>query len=519
MPTLEEGAPVNRVTYRGAAVIPLDGPEVITDGAVVVEGSMIVYVGPEAQIPSHLRTQTSIGGKRTIIMPSFKNGHFHSECWTGQGTSERIFEYTNVLLGVGRGPALERARYLLCLYGLLQCLKGGQTAAIDCFYGDPAGYLNSANVHLQAYADVGMRVSFALSLRDQNLIGHSGDEQLFASLSPEQRRVLAYTDIGYARNLIDITPVFAQLRDRWQGADSRIVISLAPDWTPACSDSLLSAARAFADIEGCGLTTHALETRAELYWNQNVNGKSALRRLSDLGYLHQDVTLGHFVWATDEDIAILAESRAVASYDPGSNLRLSSGIFRATDIAASGARFCIGTDGISAGDREDFFDELRLAGLLQRTPDEFLRHRFDSYTLLRAACVTGAEAARHPEAGALRVGSQADFLLLDGRGIAEPTPKFARRDILDTVIDRARREDISHVVLGGRVVVENGRPVGFDEDAILDELSEFPVDAVYPPLTAQESQVVDVVLQRVSRMYQTWYDTPVTRPASIFNTH
>ena len=54
--------------------------------------------------------------------------------------------------------------------------------------------------------------------------------------------------------------------------------------------------------------------------------------------------LEHFVWVTDEELSIFADSGAVASNDPGSNLRLSSGICRVRDIMDTGGRIAFGTD-------------------------------------------------------------------------------------------------------------------------------------------------------------------------------
>lgn len=512
----DNGNPHTLRVYGGAHVVTAVGNTVFHDGVVAACDGVITYVGPSSGLPAEYASCDVVGNSHTLVMPSFKNGHFHSECWSGAGTSEWIFEYTNVLLGVGRGPVVERARYLLALYGLIQCVKGGQSAVIDCFYGDPVEYMASANAHLQAYKDLGLRVDFALSLRDQNLIGHIDDQRLLASLSASQRSALASTDIGYRRTLDAIHGIFRDLRQEWEN-NSRITLGLAPDWTPACSDQLLKDSRHIADQEGCGLTTHVLETRSERYWNQIVNGEPALRRLERLGYLADDVTLGHFVWASDEDIAVLARSRAVASYDPGSNLRLSSGISRARDILEAGGRLCIGTDGISFADDEDFFAELRLAGLLQRQPREFLVNRLDSAQLLHSACVVGAEAVHHPEVGALVPGKEADLLLVDMRRVYGPAPRFECANVLDTLVDRASAKDITHVVIGGEPVVVNGTSVGFDEAAILDELASFTAEELYPPVAVEASDAAAAVISTLARMYQNWYERPVTRPAAIFN--
>jgi 5-methylthioadenosine/S-adenosylhomocysteine deaminase len=163
----------------------------------------------------------------------------------------------------------------------------------------------------------------------------------------------------------------------------------APDWTPACSDELYARCRLMADEHDTQLITHVLETRAEMLFNLQEYGKTAVRRLADLGILTPATVLEHFVWVTDQEIGIFADSGAVASNNPGSNLRLSTGICRVRDIMDAGGRMAFGTDGISFSDREDFFTELRLASYLQRLPRDFERGRLDSEQLLRAAAGNG----------------------------------------------------------------------------------------------------------------------------------
>ena len=132
--------------------------------------------------------------------------------------------------------------------------------------------------------------------------------------------------------------------------------------------TLYQRCRRVADEHGTGLITHVLETRAEMLFNLQAHGKPAVRRLADLGVLTPETVLEHFVWVTDDELAVFADSGAVASNNPGSNLRLSTGICRVRDIMDAGGRIAFGTDGISFSDRDDFFTELRLACYLQRLP-------------------------------------------------------------------------------------------------------------------------------------------------------
>ena len=182
----------------------------------------------------------------------------------------------------------------------------------------------------------------------------------------------------------------------------------------------------------------ALETRSEMLYNLERYGKPALRRLADIGVLTPQTVLEHFVWVTDEELAIFADSGAVASNNPGSNLRLSSGICRVRDIMDTGGRIAFGTDGISFSDREDFFQELRLACYLQRFPRTFERQRLDSEAVLRAAAANGARAlGLEDRLGSLEPGRYADLLIVEKDRILFPPGRYDAEPFLDVVLDRA----------------------------------------------------------------------------------
>jgi 5-methylthioadenosine/S-adenosylhomocysteine deaminase len=512
---------MTRTLVLGDPVVTLGAAPVIADGAVIVEGEHIVEAGPRQIVEQHGPFDAVLGGPGHVVMPGFVNGHYHSECWTAPGLIGTIFELTNLLLGSGPAQADEEAVELLATYGLVQCLRGGQTATVDAFYGKPGLELFGAEPYLRAYEKVGLRTAFGLSLRDQNIYVHQDDETFLSTFPPELAAEVAASPLGYAWPVDDVLDAHAVLVERWEGRDGRFHFLLAPDWTPACSDDLLRRCRKIADDTGSGMTIHVLETRAELRWNQRTYGKPAVQRLADLGVLGEDVTLSHFVWATDDDLAVFVDSGAVAASNAGSNLRLSSGICRVRDILERGGRVCFGTDGISSTEREDFFAELRLAALLQRMPDRFMEHRLDSLTLLRAAGDNGARAIGRPgELGRLEHGMLADLLLLRRDRVFFPPGRFDQVDPLDVLVDRADASDIDTVMVGGRVLLDAGRVTGVDEAALLDRIRELGAERLFAAPTAESRRWQDLVQQLLPRavdMYDDWYSEPIPAPAAVYN--
>ncbi|MEQ8718698.1 MAG: amidohydrolase family protein [Acidimicrobiales bacterium] len=493
---------------------------VLDDGALVIMDDTVEEVGPRAVLETHGPFDEVIGGPDVAVLPGFVNAHYHTECWTAPGLIDEIFELGNLYVGSSMIETDLEVIELLATYGLVQALKGGQTTTIDAFYGRPSVPLLGAEAVMTAYDRVGMRTALALSLRDQNRYGHRSDDEMLAALPPEIAAEVRASPLGYAWPIDEMVAIFHELHDRWDGRDGRFRVILAPDWTPACSDELYVRARRLADDYDVPLTSHVLETRAELMWNLDVYGKPGVRRLADLGVLGPDVSFSHFVWATDEDIAIAADHGVTAVNCIGSNMRTSVGLCRVRDILEAGGRVAFGTDGVSVGDREDFLSEIRVATILQRQPDRFDEHRIDSEIVLGSATAAGAAVSGFgSKLGTLEPGCLADLVCVDTSRIMFPRTRYPRERILDVLVDRADAGDISRVMVAGKVVVADGRVLTIDEDQLVERITDIE-DRLYRPTSeaVRRSELAAMFKPQVVEMCEDWYSRPITRPASIFNT-
>jgi 5-methylthioadenosine/S-adenosylhomocysteine deaminase len=503
----------------GDTVVALGRTGVISDGAVVVDGETITAVGPREELLAMGPFDEVVGGPGHLVMPGFINCHYHSELAIGPGLYQYIFERANVYVHAGYGPIDDRDLYATIALGLVNAIRGGQTAAVDMYYGRPSKPHYGTEVALQAYLDIGFRVAFGLVSRDQNVYVHEPNDDFLARLPTQLAREVAASPMGYAWPVESVMATYDHLVREWDGRGGIVRTILAPDWTPACSDDLYRLCRAKADQDGTGITSHVLETRSEMLWNNQTYGKLGLRRLADLGVLGPDMVCAHFVWVSDEELRIFADSGAVASNNAGSNLRLSSGICRTRDIMATGGRIAFGTDGISFTDDDDMFTELRLATYLQRDPRTFGEIRLDSEQVLRAAGENGARAVRQEgRIGALDPGMDADLLVLDTSRMLFPPGRFDSTPLLDVLIDRARAADLRTVMIHGRTVMADGRITAVDEDALRTELADSVARRVFAASddVTEALRLAAAVEPAVIDYFTPGYSTPVV-PASVYN--
>ncbi|MDY7100605.1 MAG: amidohydrolase family protein [Actinomycetota bacterium] len=506
---------MTRTLVIGDPVVVLgNGREpVIGDGALVIEDRVVTEVGPRAELESHGPFDSVIGSPGHLVMPGFVNGHFHGGSYAHAGMPQYIFERANVSVHGNRGTVDEEFLHAAYVLSYLDCLKGGQTAVVDFSYGRPEMDLFGNEPILRAYEDVGIRAALGFVTRDRNKYVHAPDDHFLAMLPPELRAEVAASPMGYAWPTGDVVGAYRKLTPQWDGRDGRIRCLLAPDWTPANSDECYLLMRQLADEYDTGIMTHVLETKSEMIFNLKHHGKTAMRRLADLGVLGPDVSVDHFVWATDEDIAILADTGAVAVNNPGSNLRLSTGVCRTRDILDRGGMICFGTDSIGFAPDEDFFEELRLAMYLQRLPGRLDVGRLDTLQVLSTAAQAGARALRMEDRiGSLEPGKEADLLVLRKDGFMKPAGKFAVLPILDVLADRAEADDIETVMVAGKVVVQDGRSTVVDEDALWALVENAIAEGAYAAGEGKWErwgQLGREVEPYVFEFFEPWADLPV----------
>jgi 5-methylthioadenosine/S-adenosylhomocysteine deaminase len=492
---------MSRSAVIGNPVVTLQtGDRPIPEGAVVVENDRIVDIGTQSAILAASGFDAIIGSNDHIVMPGLFNCHLHGENACARGLYDSVWEKANVWVHEDiAGLIDEDDLFYMLLWGYLRSVKSGTTGILDFFYGRP--YLGDfgADVSISAQRRAGIRGALALATRDRRRYMHRDDDVVLAALPPGLRRLIESSPVGYAYPVESVFATFRAMFERYHQAGGPTHIMLAPDWGPACSDALLDANRRLASEFDTTLQIHLLETPYEMLETTLREGKSTVRRLYDLGFLGPDVSGAHCVWPTDDDIRILADTGVIISTQPGSNLRLASGISPVRDMLAAGVRIAIGSDGISMEDDNSLLTEVRLSGLLQRLPRSE-PGRVSSETLLRAATVNGPKAAGWTDVGELAKGAQADLILLDKREFCWPPQRFAETDILDVIVDRAQGHHVATTIVAGRVLMQDRVLTEWNEEWLrtrVEEASErvFRVPAEFLELRPAVEALHEMVMQ------------------------
>src|SRR5262249_42811592 len=192
-------------------------------------------------------------------------------------------------------------------------------------------------------------------------------------------------------------------------------------------------------------------------------GKPPAAHLQELGLLGPDFVAAHGVWLDDDDIQRLADHGASVAHNPGSNMLLGNGIAAVRTMLDKKVNVGIGTDGASCCDNQNMYESLRVAayGSNARGPDS--HHWLKSEEILNSATVGSARALGFADKlGRIAKGYKADLVFLDVAHINWIPFNAPPNQLVHTEDGGA----VHSVMVGGKMVVENRRPVGVDLAAL-----------------------------------------------------
>ena len=261
-----------------------------------------------------------------------------------------------------------------------------------------------------------------------------------------------------ARGLAGVSPNASQaleeniaLFQKWNGAEEgRIRVMLGPHAPYTCPPDYLKKVCAVSEKYNIPIHIHLAETKGEVDTCREKFGCTPIALMNQIGLFDHSVLAAHCVHVTDEDIAIMAEKHVKVAHNPGSNLKLASGIAPVVKMRKAGITVGLGTDGASSNNKLDMFAEMRLAALIHKAAlyDPFA---VTAEEALEMATVDGAKCLGYDDLGTLETGKLADLILVDRSGFHwQP-----RWNSISLMAYAANSMDTDTVIVNGRVLMRH----------------------------------------------------------------
>jgi cytosine/adenosine deaminase-related metal-dependent hydrolase len=188
-----------------------------------------------------------------------------------------------------------------------------------------------------------------------------------------------------------------------------------------------------------------------------------------IGFLSPRVCFAHGIWLTVGDMALVRDRGVTIAHNPGSNLKLGSGLAAVPQLLADGVNVALGTDGMSSNDGLDMFASLKLAALVHKLWGIDYERWHGAQEAWHLATVGGAQAAGDAAGlGAIEPGRRADLVLLDlDSHVFTPL-----NDPLRQLAFGSSTQAVESVLVGGEWSVRGGRCIRVDEAEVLSRARE-----------------------------------------------
>ena len=378
-------------------------------------------------IPADFMADKIIDGKDKLATAGFINAHTHVSMTLLRSYADdmKLMDWLQNKIWPIEAKMNKEDIYWGAMLGIVEMLKGGTTTFAD-MYGDM-------------------------------------EQVAKACIDTDIRAVLSRGMIGVAPNGNQaLEENKALYRDFHNSNNGKITVMFAPHAPYTCPPEFLK--KVLSATEECNnaeIHIHLAETKGEVEDCLKQYDKTPIALMEDVGLFNRGVLAAHCVHLTDEDIAIMKKYNVRVAHNPGSNMKLASGVAPVPKLLQEGICVGLGTDGTSSNNNLDMLEEVNLAAMLHKV------HALDplavpAFEALKMGTSYGAKAVGLKKVGRLKEGYKADIVLFD---MNEPQ-FYPRHDLISLLVYSANSSMVDTVLVDGKILVENKALTIVDEEKV-----------------------------------------------------
>lgn len=412
---------------NATALLP-DGTVQKTD--ILIENDRIGKIGP---CTDDIQVDQTIDCSGKFVIPGFVNAHTHAAMTLLRSYADDmlLMDWLQNKIWPVEAKMKKDDIYWGTMLAVAEMIKTGTTTFAD-MYGD-----------MEVVADVVVKTGIRASLA-RGMIG----------VAPNGQQALAEN--------------IALHKDYHGAGDGRITVMFGPHAPYTCPPDFLKQVVHEAQQLDAEIHMHLSETIGEVEDCVKQYGKSPIALMEEVGLFDCGVLAAHCVHVSAQDIAIMKKHDVRVAHNPGSNMKLASGIAPVTQMFAADLCVGLGTDGVSSNNNLDMLEEVHLATLLHKvnTLDPLA---IPALTGIKMATVYGAKAVGlSASAGKLAEGYKADITLFDINRLAW----CPRHDLVSLLAYSASSHDVDTVLVNGKVLMEKGKLTTIDEERVMYEVNK-----------------------------------------------
>ena len=401
---------------------------------VLINGNRIERIGTDL----NAEDCSVIDARDRLVMPGLINAHTHAYMTIHRNYADDLafFDWLDKVDLVEQGMTEEDV-YWTTLLAIIEMLRSGTTCFVDMAIKSAKEKTGPRSAAAGAVLESGFRAVIC-----RGLAGVADSEESLRKYGEAVSEMNLYKD------------------------ESRLQFVHGPHAPYSCMADYLQKLTQSCKNRGIGQHIHLSESQAEMEGVAKEHGMTPIRYADSLGVFDVPCIVAHAVYATDEDIRIMAEKKVSVATCPKSNMKLGNGFAPVEKMLEAGVNVCLGTDGCGSNNSLNMFQEMNAAALVHKGANRKAQC-VDAADVLKMATVNGAKAIGHEgELGEVREGAIADLILVDLN-----VPQFIpANNIVSGLVYSSNGSEVDTVLVDGKVLMEHRKLTTIDEGRVYDEI-------------------------------------------------
>jgi 5-methylthioadenosine/S-adenosylhomocysteine deaminase len=411
--------PASLVVIGGTVITENATHQILTPGAVAINGTDIVGIDRPEAIASRFIAAEMIDARDQVVLPGLINTHTHAPMVMYRGLADDLAlmdwlqKYIFPAEAQTVSPEMVRIGTRLAA---LEMIESGTTAYADMYYFEE---------------------EIAKATREAGLRGVLGQTIIQFPVADAKTP---------AEGLVRAEAFIKAFKD-----DRLIVPAVAPHAMYTNDKATLLACAKLGRKYGVPVIIHLAETETELRDARRQHQATPTAYLDSIGFWGPRTLAAHGVWVDEADIQILKKHGVGVSHNPESNMKLASGTAPVTQYLAAGVALGLGTDGAASNNDLDMFEAMRQASFLAKhaTRDPT---SVPAALALELATIGGARAlGMEQQIGSLETGKRADLIAVS-MSAARQTPLY---NPVSHLVYVTRGDDVRATIVNGQVLMKD----------------------------------------------------------------
>lgn len=432
------------IVGNGTLITQNNKNEVINNGAVVIDGKVIIDCGLTKDMISKYAEHDFIDAKNKLIMPGLINNHMHIYSAFARGmflkdspTSHNFLEILNNLWWrIDKKISLEDVKYS-AYTTYIDSIKNGVTSVVD-HHASQGAVRDSLFTISDVAKELGIRTSLCYEVSDRD-----GEKVL--------------------QDSIDENVAFIKHANKIDDDMTKAMFGLHASFT--VSDKTLEKCATAIEGLNAGYHVHTAEAIDDVYSSLKTNGKRVVERFFDFNILGKKSLAVHCVHINNNEMNILKNTNTPVINNPESNMGNAVGTSPILQMINKGVNVGIGTDGYTS----DMLESMKVFNIIQKDRNcdpsvawaEPVDMLFKNNREIFGRQIKG-------DVGVIENGALADIIVVDYNPLTPLTGDNFGSHAIFGFLGRS----VETSIINGKIVMKNRVIQGIDEESIFEKSRE-----------------------------------------------